>query len=825
MKRATTLLLLIILLLSSHAGAQTLPSQTSKEEKTPQELERKAPPMLEAVVSGAQMLKLAENRKSFPALSQASVPAALLSAADTLFEQGMADPRGCEYREFEISNGSIWGGSQPNVKIHGWLMPAGTSAGERTGIGWNGLTYPVLSVGEKADLRADVLELVKADEEMRARLKKEYPDAPFSRRSMATPNSSTASEKTLLPLKAVLLLRLNQEELAAQVWAAWMVGYNTYSASDPYWKDPYLMLATDWAWALFDRALTAHMSGNDKLSLESARTLNSIQDAIESEAARRGYKMPDAYNGAKPRYLYFLQPLSALLADQERRAKAVKRSRVSPEEIARYPQGQARIAALIESLDEVSARQWGQPGGVDLAEDKIVEALIKEGEEAVEPLLRVLESDERLTRSVSFFRNFFYQRHPITVAEAAYRALTEILKSDSFINGNDNINIETGEGRRALAERIRAYLQKYGKGSIEERWYNVLAEDKASTEQWVQAAANIVYPTAYSGVPPAWVFTSAPVPSRRLVQGLTLRGAPLSAKTSPSVAQLFIRRMHELAERRDEAAPFRSLDAATNFALALLAWNGLAEISEVRSFQNQLKSLYDATASQDEHKRNSLRSMLVSLYLKRCEANDRAAFNEYADWITTLRPEEGESTSYYFTPMWRYASHPAMIKAAERMFGQEGSLWIPLIDANSLRSINIAKLLESPMLNVKSFRERVLDGLSDKTVVGVLRPRSASAGDRYDLTVENSFTAVFVGASNATGASIEVPANDLRAAHSPDPLSIRVCDVYASRLRRLKDAPNFEIYWTEAERDKAVEEFVQFLRERRAPFDSVYGSF
>jgi hypothetical protein len=762
--------------------------------------------------------------KSRAANLQDALPSALLSATDTLFEQGMADPRGCEYREFEISGGSIWGGVG-NSKIHGWLIPAGTGGSERTGIGWNGLVYAVVSVGEKADLRADMLELIKTDEQTRARLKTEYPNSPFRRLTMATSHGTSASEKTLLPLKAVLLLRLNQEELAAQVWSSWMIGLESRASTDLYWKDPYLMLATDWAWALFDRALTSHMSGNDKVSLESARTLDSIQSAIEAEAARRGYKLPDVYDGGKQRYLFFLRPLSALLADQERRAKMGKRDRASLAGILRYTDRGARISALIESLDEVSARQWGQPGGVSLGEDKIVKALVDEGEEAVEPLLRVLESDERLTRSVSFHRDFFYQRHPITVAETAYAALTAILKSTSFVAPSDNINIETVEGRRTLAARIRAYLEQYGKGSLEERWYRVLADDKASREQWIQAAANIVYPAAYEGVPPAWVFTTAPVKQERSMRGLTLRGEPLRSKRGPSVSQLFVRRMQELASREGEGAPFQSLDAATNFALAVLAWDGQAELSEVRSFQANLKNLYDATPGKDEQKRSYLRGMLVSLYLKRFEVNDRAAFKEYGEWISTLRPEEGESTSYYFMPMWRYAGYPEMIKVAARMFEQEGSLWLPLIDANKERSFNIAKLLETPMLNVRSFRERVLEGLMDRTVVGTLRPGGTDAGDRYDMVVENSFMAVLADGTNVSSARLQVPKDDPRAARALEPLNIRACDVYAWKLRRLKGAPRFEIYWTEAERDRAVEEFVAFLRENKGRFDSVYGSF
>jgi hypothetical protein len=583
------------------------------------------------------------------------------------------------------------------------------------------------------------------------------------------------------------------------------------------------MLASNWAWALFDCAVTAHMRGDDGLALSCARVLSSIQGGIEAEAERRGFKLPDAYDGGKRRYLTFLQPLPSLLADQERRAKAGKRGpRLSASDIARYTDRAARIAALIEELDEVAARQWGQPGGVDVGEDQIVKELVAQGEEAVEPLLRVLESDERLTRSVSFHRDFFHQRHLITVAETAYSALTRILKTTSFVTAADNIT-EGAEGRRKLAGLIRAYLEKYGRGAIEERWYGVLLDDKAGTEAWVQAASNIVYLTTHEGTPPNWAFTSAPVPSQRSANGIILRGEPLRKLNSPSVSQLLTRRMLELSERKGEAPPYQSLNAATNFALALLAWDGQAQLSAVRSFQNLLKSRYDAMDAKDDNSRAYLRSMLVSLYLKRFEVNDPAAFNEYAEWIVEMKPEEaGESTAYIFTPMWRYANHPAMINVAARMFDSSGSPWLPLIDRESRQSFNTAKLLETPMLNVKSFRERVLEGLMDKTVVGTLRPRRTSAGDRYDMFVENTYTAVLIGGNNSPSASFEAPADDARAQRTLEPMNIRACDVYASRLVRLKGAPRFHVYWTEAERDRAVAEFITFIREHAGRFESSY---
>src|SRR5262245_33991890 len=45
-------------------------------------------------------------------------PEKLLTATVKLFEQGLADPRGCEYREIEVVAGSVWGGAAV-IKTHG----------------------------------------------------------------------------------------------------------------------------------------------------------------------------------------------------------------------------------------------------------------------------------------------------------------------------------------------------------------------------------------------------------------------------------------------------------------------------------------------------------------------------------------------------------------------------------------------------------------------------------------------------------------------------------------------------------------------------------
>ncbi|HEX6716452.1 MAG TPA: hypothetical protein VF088_05045, partial [Pyrinomonadaceae bacterium] len=344
-----------------------------------------------------------------------SLPEKFVTATATLFDQGLADPRDCEYRQIEIAVGSVWGGSCV-CKIHGWVLPnKSPNQTQRFGIGWNGLVYPLVSVGEPANISEDVLKLIKQEENLRAHDKIEHPDFRFYRFQLAIPDAVSMSHESLLPLKASLLLRLGHTDLAEKVWSAWTVGTVVDN------NDPYRILSWEWAWALFDRAVTAHMRGDDRLSLLSARSLAGIKTSVEAELKRRDiinqgrtYAVPESM-----RYLTFLQPLSQLLADEERRIREeADPRRQALEEVLRIKDPRVRVDTLIRHLDEVVAWQNGQPGGVDLRDSEIVKALIAQGDAAVDPLLNVIENDTRLTRSVSFGRDFHFDRHLIGVHEA-----------------------------------------------------------------------------------------------------------------------------------------------------------------------------------------------------------------------------------------------------------------------------------------------------------------------------------------------------------------------------------------------------------------------
>ena len=80
-----------------------------------------------------------------------------VQATDELFELGLADPRGCEYRKVPPGAGSVWTGDAGVEQYHanGRRKGASKTPAIRPAIAWNGLVYPLVSVGERADLCAD----------------------------------------------------------------------------------------------------------------------------------------------------------------------------------------------------------------------------------------------------------------------------------------------------------------------------------------------------------------------------------------------------------------------------------------------------------------------------------------------------------------------------------------------------------------------------------------------------------------------------------------------------------------------------------------------
>ncbi len=505
------------------------------------------------------------------------LPGTLVSAAVNLFQLGLADPRGCEYREMEV----LVGGYTPEcrdavVKTNGWVIPTVPQPSQRFGVCWNGLVYPLLSIGKTADLRADTLAAAKAQPQ----------DL-----TVCNPGEAYAvSHKSPLPIKACLLLRLGEINLAEKLWEIWTKtppedvvsdkdaaadqqadqqadGRAIEQAKQQHRRDPYVVLANNWALAIYDRARAAHLRGDDRLALAAAEMLVKIGPAVKAEARRRGFSpaaMEDTILNGN------IDDLS-IVADQRRRARE-RKTQTAPavradeyrdpakfwakfrQELDQCPDKAHRIAFLIRELEEVSApgagclAMWGNSS----MQDTIPLLLAAEGDEAVEPLLACLERDDRLTRW-----HPYSCVDPVGVRVLAKVALSQMLdlplpeiKGDAAQTGNVEANQET---REAIAARVRAYWQRYKGMPAMERWYNILADDR-EPGRWLAAARTIVQSDGVADLGGFAVLEARDdfTPSDRQMRGEILR-----RKAAPSVAELMTGRVKALNGPFEEFAARR----------------------------------------------------------------------------------------------------------------------------------------------------------------------------------------------------------------------------------------------------------------------------
>ena len=684
---------------------------------------------------------------------------ALSKAAVTLFEQGLADPRGLEYREIDIAVGNPWDGGGYPVKTHGWILPKkGKDA--QFAVAWNGLVYPVVRVGAPADLHKDWM-------------------PPDSKTAQAmghgfygASEALSVSSNSFNLLKLVLLLRLGEIEKVTQI-------------SKLVWPDekddPYLRLANDWMWFAFERAVCSHERGDDRLALADARMLTKIQPLIEAEAKRRGFK-PDSHrsNSRFPTYLPFLTQLPALLADCERRVA----NRNNPS-----PSGKG-IAGLIDDLQNVDARQWSQPGSVCLAKDSRIKALVKIGNDVVEPLLDTMVNDTRLTRSVSFNRDFRRSRHLISVSEAAYAALVNLLRVQfkTFDEKGEKLS------KKEVAAKIRTHWKKMGDLPPAERDYAMLKDDKAGKEKWLQAAANIVQPTdveRHGG----W----RTVPKRKPGQKIKLRGESLRDERTPSVSMLMAQRSDDIAAIRTGSTRdhFLYLDAG-QMALYLADWNKAAAIPTLKkrlerawNIGKEPNDILAFNGNPVEH----FGRIISKMTLARVRCGDKTAYDEYASWIQKAELKGVYSGSEDLQkPLIQGIANTNIRQAIDYLFNNPKSPWSDIFARGN--SFCILKFWRSQLPNTAEFHKQASRGLTDKKIVGdiTFHPR-----EKW-----KSRTEAKIKLNSGLGLSFSGSNNDPDTPPSGEKRSFRVCDAYAYFYSKYHNGPELQLFWPESKRDAGV---------------------
>ena len=732
-------------------------------------------------VAAAQSPSSNLERPSPPAQATAwitpstSLPEEVVRAMAVLFDQGMADPRGCEYREVEIA-------LDHPLKTHAWVLPA--SAGQaRYAVGWNGLVYPVTGVGAPADLAKDLAVSV----------------VKWRFRAGVEPvgESYALSTESVLRIKVALLLRLGEVALAEKFWRE-----GGGEDKERLRVDPYADMTAVWLGSWYNGAVRAYLRDDYPTALAVCHQLSPVLARARETARFYGIldPWPERFDG-----LPFWQ-MPILVAETQRRIDAPPR--VPALDFGQSVAEPERIAALIHDLEQVRVRQWMTPGQTDVLDDAVVQALVKEGDAAVPALLRCLVEDQRLTRSRFTGGGWTNESGPIIpVYEAAYTALFRLLDvkfllfahdsgKETWRNGREPRDLAP-EDRRVLAAKLEAAWQaKRGVDPLEHA-YHTLRDDAAGEKAWLQAVDTIVQPTngqftEYLLVPPAVGGYEGYVSDKPFTPG----GESLRSRADPSVSELMIRRFGQLSEGDESSWGLQRTDRPGKFLLALAAWDGKAHLRDLRRLQGELQARFRHLAATPPARKGQGQNLfeqaqvLVRLFEARVDLGDVAALADYADFLEPLTPRmlgtTYAGTTELFRLMWRHPDVPAIVRAADKMFGA-GSPWVPLVqkDTHDLNS-----LIHSRLVSVPAFERELLRGLGDTSEAGqVVLGEDGHLND---------------GTSRLYALDPLAPPKGTKAAY-------RLCDRYAHALSEMDGFPRCELYWPQAERDRAVEASRAFL--------------
>ena len=208
-----------------------------------------------------------------------------------LFKAGMADPRGCEYREIVLAFKTQvgWEKGDQGLKAHGWVLPSDPGASPRFAVGWNGVVYPPISAGAPADLDADVESLL---------ARSSAGAIPESRDPTRPPPDECLAYDRLPLVKVPLLLRLGKIRAAEEIWKRWNAQVaaviNDWNRADFEQLHPFTILSHEWLFAAYSYALHAHARDDARLALAYMRRISEQREKVEQIASTRGIALAKA---------------------------------------------------------------------------------------------------------------------------------------------------------------------------------------------------------------------------------------------------------------------------------------------------------------------------------------------------------------------------------------------------------------------------------------------------------------------------------------------------------------------------------------------------
>jgi len=706
----------------------------------------------------------------------------IVDAGRFLLKHGLGDPRGGKLGIAKVRMSGSWSQEAYDAKVLGWIKEEG---GKKAVVDLTGIAYPVVAVVKEIKAEDAVEEALK--HEAKGAIRYQGPLSrlqPFFAERAA--QSSVQFPEMLSDQAVILFLIHGETALAEKLFAKRRHPdfENGRETSKPglgrYTEYSILSAFVSNYWV---EAVHAHMRGDDELAYRMAKTLADNAEAYEKYASTlqtAAVSMPDPVTGEKKAFPY-IQPAKDLEEDSARRVQEGPK-KVDMASLAKLSQKE-RIAKLIDWLDQVSARQWGQPGGVNLADDRIVQALIKEGNAAGDALLDCMERDRRLTRSVSFGRDFFPGRNLLTVKSAAFAAFCGITQVDAY-----GINMR----RQPTVAELREIWAKYKNVSPAERWLSVLQDDKSSHQQWVAAAQWLAEPKDVEHKGGGWVtlpktdggkpvsppkFTDLPPAKKAELAKVLEARARLIEKQNTSPSSL---RYHEHQMALEIAVALFAVDAKRAVPL-------LSELIRL--------AVNDSAGGRGGGIAQNMQNAVIQACGCLLEAKAPKAEELYLGILKSF-PVDTFGNPRILVPFDKMDPAKAD-KLVKDVLTAKGSSFNLESNIASGRLFFVRSLIESPLLAFPSFRNRLSSLLSRKEAVGkvVVRDGSRSVSIIGDSGWE-------------TGAPVIDP-NDLQGAVHR---TCRLGDFLAVQLSSRTGAPKFGVYWSNSRKDAAIKDLQEYLK-------------
>ena len=183
---------------------------------------------------------------------------------------------------------------------------------------------------------------------------------------------------------------------------------------------------------------------------------------------------------------------------------------------------------------------------------------------------------------------------------------------------------------------------------------------------------------------------------------------------------------------------------------------------------------------------------------------DFAVIDTYAAGVEKVQPlhRADYPEVLILETMTRSPLRPAVVRAAEHLF-RDGSPWLPLLVNAKVDRRPLGELLEHNLIFVPAFNKHVVKMFADKRPVG-----------RVEVGDEDNFSISTIdggeGSSGIVGAPVNVPPAGTKRV-------VRMADWYAWTIAHdHEDAPRFELFWSDAQRDAALPAMVAWVRDQVA---------